>query len=55
MNMSFIIAGIGNSIAKALAAGGAETIALRRTQKDFDKLKVRRSIFSVNQYVVCHY
>ncbi|KAI0233423.1 L-xylulose reductase [Lamellibrachia satsuma] len=32
--------GIGNAIAKALAAGGAETIALSRTQEDLDKLKV---------------
>ncbi|KAI0229910.1 L-xylulose reductase [Lamellibrachia satsuma] len=31
--------GIGNAIAKALAAGGAETIALSRTQGDLDKLK----------------
>ncbi|KAI0237748.1 hypothetical protein LSAT2_011667 [Lamellibrachia satsuma] len=31
--------GIGNSIAKALAAGGAETIALSRTQENLDKLK----------------
>ena len=33
------IAGIGNAIAKALAAGGAETIALSRTQEDLDHLK----------------
>ena len=33
------IAGIGNAIAKALAAGGAETIALSRTQEDLDQLK----------------
>ena len=34
-----IIAGIGYDIAKALAAGGAETIALSRTQADLDRLK----------------
>ncbi|KAI0210413.1 L-xylulose reductase [Lamellibrachia satsuma] len=31
--------GIGNAIAKALAAGGAETIALSRSQEDLDHLK----------------
>ncbi|KAI0210412.1 hypothetical protein LSAT2_004847 [Lamellibrachia satsuma] len=31
--------GIGKAIAKALAAGGAETIALSRTQENLDKLK----------------
>ncbi|KAI0211724.1 L-xylulose reductase [Lamellibrachia satsuma] len=31
--------GIGKAIAKALAAGGAETIALSRTQDTLDKLK----------------
>ena len=35
---SVIIAGIGYGIAKALAAGGAETIALSRTQADLDRL-----------------
>ena len=33
---TFIIAGIGKAIAKALAAGGAETIAVSRTQGDLD-------------------
>ncbi|KAK2158153.1 hypothetical protein NP493_1818g00000, partial [Ridgeia piscesae] len=31
--------GIGYAIAKALAAGGAETYALSRTQADLDRLK----------------
>ena len=33
------ISGIGNALSKALAAGGAETIALSRTQEDLDQLK----------------
>ena len=36
---TFIIAGCGFAIAKALAAGGAETVVLIRTQEDLDKLK----------------
>ncbi|KAI0233425.1 hypothetical protein LSAT2_016323 [Lamellibrachia satsuma] len=38
--------GIGNAIAKALAAGGAETVALSRTQEDLDKLKAEEENFT---------
>ena len=39
MISSAFISGIGNALVKALATGGAETIALSRTQEDLDKLK----------------
>ena len=34
-----ILLGIGRDVAKALAAGGAETYAISRTQADLDSLK----------------
>ena len=51
MHNTFIIAGIGNAIAKALSAGGAETIALSRTQENLDKLKTEVVCFAVIHFV----
>ena len=51
---TFIIAGIGNAIAKSLAAGGAETIALSRTQEDLDKLKAEVVYFVFIHVVSSH-
>ena len=42
---SVFISGIGYALVKALAAGGAETIALSRTQEDLDGLKAEVTVF----------
>ncbi|KAK2183759.1 hypothetical protein NP493_296g00032 [Ridgeia piscesae] len=47
-------AGIGYGIAKALAAGGAETTALSRTQEDLDRLKAESTLFLSKCVMVEH-
>ena len=45
LTWSVFISGIGYALVKALAAGGAETIALSRTQEDLDQLKAEVADF----------
>lgn len=47
--------GIGNAIAKALAAGGAVTFALDIIQENLDKLKSEvRSFNLIHLYLLCN-